>query len=76
MTYLASQYGGDVAVKSNNDSQLVPEATAYAVHLGDVSATVLQQETRGDILIIGKPVSLARRAYELVVSVLIKESGF
>jgi putative peptide zinc metalloprotease protein len=76
MTYLASQYGGDVAVKSDNDGLLVPESTAYAVHLGNISATVLQQETRGDILITGEPISFAKRAYELVVSVLIRESGF
>lgn len=76
MTYFASQYGGEVAVKSNNDGMFVPETTAYSVRLGNVSSTVLQQEMRGNILIIGKPVSLAKRAYELVVSVIIRESGF
>ncbi len=76
MTYFASQYGGKVAVKSNNAGVFVPEITAYAVRLGNVSSTVLQQEMRGDILIKGRPISLAKRAYELVVSVIIRESGF
>ena len=76
MTYLASQYGGEVAVKSNNKGMLVPETTAYAVRLGNVSSATLQQEMSGNILIIGKPISFANRAYELVASVIIRESGF
>ncbi len=76
MTYLASQYGGEVAVKSNNEGMFVPENTAYAVRLGNISSTVLKQEMSGNILIIGKPISPAKRAYELVVSVIIRESGF
>lgn len=65
MTYFASQYGGEVAVKSNNDGMFVPETTAYSVRLGNVSSTVLQQEMRGNILIIGKPVSLAKELMSL-----------
>jgi putative peptide zinc metalloprotease protein len=76
LTYLTSSYGGEVAVKVHNDGMSVPETTAYAVRLGNVSSPVPRQEIRGNILIKGKPVSLIKRAYELVVSVVIRESGF
>lgn len=76
LTYLTSRFGGDVAVKVHNDGTSVPENAAYAIRLSNVSSTVPQQEIRGNILIKGEPVSLVKRVYELVVSVVIRESGF
>ncbi|MBA3757028.1 MAG: hypothetical protein H0X02_12745 [Nitrosomonas sp.] len=77
MNYLASQYGGDVAVRSHHDSTLVPETTVYAMNLGSMSSSpVPQKEIRGSIYISGKPVSIARSVYEVVASVMIRESGF
>lgn len=73
LTYLASQYGGDIAVRRHNNGSMVP---VYGIYLNNVSSTVPQQEIRGDILIVGKPVSVASRVYETVVSVIIRESGF
>ncbi len=76
LLYLTSQFGGEVAVKVHNDGMLVPETAVYAVRLSNVSSKVPQQEIRGNIVIKGEPISLIKRAYELVISVVIRESGF
>ncbi|UJP05607.1 MAG: HlyD family efflux transporter periplasmic adaptor subunit [Nitrosomonas sp.] len=76
LPYLASPYGGDIAVRRHHNGMLVPETTVYAIYLNNVSATALQKEIRGSILISGKPISIARQAYETAASVIIRESGF
>jgi len=74
--YLASEYGGSVAVKEHENGKFVPASTVYDIRLNNVSSAVPQQEIRGTIFILGQPRSLAKRAYELAVSVIIRESGF
>ncbi len=76
LAYLASPYGGEIAVKGDRDGTIVPETTAYAIRLNNVSSTVSRQEIRETILVTGKPVSVAQRIYETVFSVIIRESGF
>lgn len=75
LPYLASKFGGSVAVKDHS-AMLVPKASVYAIYLDNIAATVPQQEVRGDILIEGKPISLARRFLERAASVLMRESGY
>lgn len=75
LPYLASKFGGSVAVK-DHAAMLVPKSSIYAIYLNNIAATVPQQEIRGNILIKGKPVSLARRFFERIASVLMRESGY
>ncbi len=75
LPYLASKFGGSIAVKEHA-ATLVPKSSVYAIYLSNISATVPQQEMRGEILIEGKPISFARRFLEKAVSVLIRESGY
>ena len=76
LDYLSYKYGGEVAVKSHNDEIFVPENTAYAIYLSNVSSDVINQEIRGAIYIKGEPISIFEKVYEIVASVLIRESGF
>lgn len=75
LPYLASKFGGDIAVK-DHAALLVPKSSTYAIYLDNISTTVPQQEMKGDILIEGKPISLARSFFEKIASVLIRESGY
>ncbi|MCP5246624.1 MAG: biotin/lipoyl-binding protein [Burkholderiales bacterium] len=76
LTYLASTYGGKVAVKHHSNGAIVPEITAYAIRLNNVTTNVIGQEIRGIISIKAEPVSIAERVHDLVLSVIIRESGF
>ncbi len=76
LPYLASHYGGDIAVKIHHNGNLVPETAAYTILLNNVSSKVPQQEIRGKISLKGEPVSFAKRIYEFLVSAIIRESGF
>lgn len=75
LPYLASKYGGSIAVK-NNGELLVPAISSYALYLNNIPFAVPQQEIRGHVLIKGKPVSLINSIFEQVISVLIRESGY
>jgi len=75
--YLASTYGGSVAVREDSSGRLIPENSSYRVklipkeELGQLDKVVV-----GNMLIEGKAESLLRYFYETVASVLIRESGF
>lgn len=74
--YLASIFGGGVAVSQETD-RLVPQDAVYRVRFdldGDVA--VPEQAVRGTINVRGRRESFARRFYEVAASVLIRESGF
>ncbi|MBY0485524.1 HlyD family efflux transporter periplasmic adaptor subunit [Nitrosomonas sp.] len=76
LTYLSSQYGGEVAVKNHKDGKSIPENTAYAIKLSNILSAVPSREIRGNIRIEGQSVFLIKRLYDLVLSVIIRESGF
>jgi putative peptide zinc metalloprotease protein len=75
--YLASNYGGSVAVREDSSGRLIPENSSYRVklipkeELGQLDKVVV-----GNMLIEGKAESLLRYFYETVASVLIRESVF
>jgi len=75
--YLASSYGGSIAVREDSSGRLIPENSSYRVklipkeELGQLDKVVV-----GNMLIEGKAESLLRYFYETVASVLIRESGF
>lgn len=75
--YLASIFGGDVAVRKDDKGKLKAEVSVYRVRLRPREAIVdADQAIPGHVQIEGQPSSLARRAWDQTVAVLIRESGF
>ena len=75
--YLASTYGGAIAVRRDDEGRLEPEASVYRVRLpllGNEPAPT--QALRGVIHVEGTPRSFAQRLRDVVAAVLIRESGF
>jgi len=76
LTYLSSRYGGEVAVKVHKNGKAIPENAAYAIKLDNISSAVPSREIRGNICVECQSVFLIERLYELVLSLIIRESGF
>lgn len=75
--YLASTYGGSVAVRRDRDRKAVPEEAIYRVVLEPADgAPAPAQVTRGTVSIEADAASPLRRLWRAVVAVLIRESGF
>ena len=75
--YLASIFGGEVAVRQDEEGKLQPEASVYRVELGVLeNQPMWTQAVRGVIHVDGRPRSVAEWVRDLVVAVLIRESGF
>ncbi len=75
---LASVYGGTVPTNINEKNQIVPDRSMYRIRV-DVSIVEkarVDQLLRGVVHIEGESESFLKRAYKLVVSVMIRESGF
>lgn len=77
--YLASIYGGDIAVNQDKEEGLVPDEAVYRVILNPVDDTlpkIPDQIWRGTVTLYGESQSLAYRLWKVVAAVLIRESGF
>lgn len=75
--YFHHQYGGDIATRQNDDGQYVPENTIYKVLLTPVDNSLDSTFViRGTVHIEGESQSLANRISNLVLTVLIRETGF
>ena len=74
--YLASLYGGEVSVREDATRKLRPETSVYRItlHLTE-SPPRWNQAVRGTVLVEGPRISLAQRAWEKGVRILIRESG-
>ena len=75
--YLASIYGGDVPARKDPRGRVQAEQSMYRVELEvlDQGEAVAQTVT-GQLHVAGKTQSLAARAWDRVVAVMIRESGF
>ena len=75
---LASVFGGKVPVQYDESNQMVPDKSVYRVrfNISSVEDVSVEQVIRGVVHIEGETQSFINRAYKLVVSVLLKESGF
>ncbi len=75
--YFASTYGGDVAVREDDEKQLVPEKSIYRIRLElkGIKQTI-PRVVKGEVHIVGEPRSFAFRTYDLIATVLIRELGF
>ena len=74
--YLASSYGGKVAVRKDEDGELLPQTAVYQVKVLVENIAPSSQVVRGVAHAEGHRRSFAKRTYDLVVAVLIRESGF
>lgn len=74
--YLASIYGGAIAVQQNADHKLEPTTSVFAVRLVPKSKTSLTQIQRGTAFINAKPRSFARRLFDGAAALIVRESGF
>ncbi len=77
LPYLASVYGGPVAVREDQKGKLKPDASVYRIRLSLSGGTPSwMQVTRGQLHIQGHPSSVLERAWNHALAVLIRESGF
>ena len=75
--YLASSYGGPVAVREDDDKELVPEESLYRIKFRILDEDVaMPRVVRGEMHIEGEARSFAFRTYDLIATVLVRESGF
>ncbi|MGC4098879.1 MAG: hypothetical protein QM706_17345 [Nitrospira sp.] len=75
--YLASIFGGDVAVRTDAKGKLKAEVSVYRVRLKPLEAIRdTDQAVPGHVQIEGQSSSLAKRVWDHTVAVLIRESGF
>lgn len=75
---LASIYGGKIPVQFDDMQQMVPDKSAYRVRfsVSSVEDVKVEQIVRGVVHVQGKAESFIKRFYKIVVSVLVRESGF
>lgn len=74
--YLASLYGGEVPVREDVTRKLRPETSVYRITLRlTESPPRWNQAVRGTVLVEGPRISLAKRAWEKGIRILIRESG-
>ena len=77
--YLASVYGGDIAVNEDKkDEQLVPTQSIYRILLEpeDLPEGNYGHIWRGEVVLAGEAESLFYKMWRVVASVFIRESGF
>ena len=75
--YLASPYGGPVAVREDDEKELVPEDSLYRIKFQILDEDLmLPRVIRGEMHIAGEARSFAFRTYDLIATVLVRESGF
>ncbi|NNJ92132.1 MAG: HlyD family efflux transporter periplasmic adaptor subunit, partial [Gammaproteobacteria bacterium] len=74
---LASLFGGGVAVRENEDGQMIPVNATYRLHLQpEAEFKLLQRELRGVVNLDSAAESLAKRVYRRFMAILIRESDF
>ena len=75
--YLASFFGGDVAVRRDANGKLKAEGSVYRVRLKPLDAIWdTDQAVPGHVQIDGRPSSLSKRVWDHTSAILIRESGF
>jgi putative peptide zinc metalloprotease protein len=77
LPYLASIYGGEVPARKDARGHIQAEQSVYRVELEVLDQTEpVDQTVTGQLHVTGKTESLAERAWDRVVAVMIRESGF
>jgi putative peptide zinc metalloprotease protein len=74
--YLASTFGGSIAVQGDRQ-QLAPKEALYRVVLAPITPVKdLEFVTRGTVRLSGSPISLLGQVWTSISAVFIRESGF
>ena len=74
--YLASVYGGPIAVRSPKPNELIPDRTIYRVVLTPLGEAVPPSRVlRGRVALSGEAVSIAARVWRTVLAVIIREAS-
>jgi len=77
LPYLASIYGGEVPARKDAHGRVQAEQSVYRVELEVLDQTEpVDQTVTGQLHVTGKTESLVERAWDRVVAVMIRESGF
>ena len=76
VNYLSSAFGGDIAVRFDAHDHAVPETSVYEAKFSVGAEHRSAQVIPGVVHVQGEPKSFARRAFEIVATVLVRESGF
>jgi len=72
-----SRYNGSIAIRGNDKEVLVPETSVYRIWLQPMeTGEPIHRAIKGNVLIDGKPESVALFLWRQVAAVLIRESGF
>jgi putative peptide zinc metalloprotease protein len=74
--YLASIYGGDLAVTFSRERNLISHGSFYKIHLTLDESTGFNRVVRGRLVLSGQAISLYERTKRNILAVLIRESGF
>lgn len=74
--YLASVFGGPIAVREDDRGRLVPETAVYRVILAPDAVGAPERVVVGTARVEADPVSPIGRLWRTVAAVLIRESGF
>ena len=74
----ASTFGGDIAVRPGENNTLIPEKAIYRLHLESVqdNAEQIPRILMGKVDVEGEKTALITRFANMVLAVLIRESGF
>jgi len=72
-----SRYSGSIAIRGNSKDSLVPETSVYRVWLQPMkTGESISRAIKGNVLIDGKPESIASSLWRQIAAVAIRESGF
>ncbi len=72
-----SRYSGSIAIRGNNRDSLVPETSVYRIWLQPMdTGESINRAIKGNVLIEGKPESIALSLWRQIAAVVIRESGF
>ena len=75
--FLASNYGGDIAVRPQPDGSLVPNHATYKVQLKPPeNIYITDRVLTGVVKVEGQSQSIIGRLWQTIVAVVIRESGF
>ncbi len=72
-----SRYNGSIAIRGNKKDELVPETSVYRILLQPLqTGEPIHRAIKGNVLIDGKPESIASSLWRQIAAVFIRESGF
>lgn len=73
----SSRYSGNIAIRGNDKNALIPETSVYRILLQPIKIDgSIHRAIKGNVVIDGKPESIASSLWRQIAAVFIRESGF